>query len=45
MAKLKDILSEVFDESPKVDRHQVVEGVETLVSLENHFIIVVTLWK
>ena len=27
MAKLKDILSEVFDETPKVDKHKVVEGV------------------
>tara|TARA_Y100001963_G_scaffold2610_1_gene3555 strand:- start:633 stop:1370 length:738 start_codon:yes stop_codon:yes gene_type:complete len=27
MAKLKDLLSEVFDETPKVDRHKVSEGV------------------
>ena len=27
MKKLKDILSEVFDETPKVDKHSVVEGV------------------
>ena len=27
MAKLKDILSEVFDETPKVDKHKVIEGV------------------
>ena len=27
MAKLKDLLGEVFDETPKVDKHQVVEGV------------------
>ena len=25
--KLKDLLSEVFDETPKVDRHKVSEGV------------------
>ena len=25
--KLKDILSEVFDETPKVDKHKVIEGV------------------
>ena len=28
MAKLKDILSEVFDETPKVDKHSVIEGVK-----------------
>jgi len=28
MAKLKDILSEVFDETPKVDKHKVIEGVK-----------------
>jgi hypothetical protein len=28
MKKLKDLLSEVFDESPKVDKHQVIEGVK-----------------
>ena len=28
MTKLKELLSEVFEESPKVDRHQVVEGVK-----------------
>ena len=27
MAKLKDLLSEVFDETPKVDKHKVSEGV------------------
>ena len=27
MAKLKKLLGEVFDETPKVDKHQVVEGV------------------
>ncbi len=27
MKKLKDILSEVFDETPKVDKHKVIEGV------------------
>ena len=27
MKKLKDLLSEVFDETPKVDRHKVIEGV------------------
>ena len=27
MAKLKDLLSEVFDEAKKVDKHQVIEGV------------------
>jgi len=27
MAKLKELLGEVFDETPKVDKHQVVEGV------------------
>ena len=27
MAKLKDLLSEVFDETPKVDKHKVIEGV------------------
>ena len=27
MAKLKDLLGEVFDETPKVDKHQVIEGV------------------
>jgi hypothetical protein len=27
MKKLKDILSEVFDDTPKVDKHSVVEGV------------------
>ena len=27
MKKLTDLLSEVFDETPKVDKHQVVEGV------------------
>ena len=27
MANLKDLLTEVFDETPKVDRHKVVEGV------------------
>tara|TARA_Y100000356_G_scaffold29190_1_gene21153 strand:- start:109 stop:801 length:693 start_codon:yes stop_codon:yes gene_type:complete len=27
MKKLKDILSEAFEDTPKVDRHQVVEGV------------------
>ena len=25
--KMKDLLSEVFDETPKVDKHQVIEGV------------------
>ena len=25
---MKDILSEVFEDSPKVDRHQVIEGVK-----------------
>ena len=28
MAKLKNLLSEVFDETPKVDKHQVIEGVK-----------------
>ena len=28
MAKLKELLGEVFDETPKVDKHQVVEGVK-----------------
>ena len=28
MKKMKDILSEVFEDSPKVDRHQVIEGVK-----------------
>ena len=28
MAKLKDLLGEVFDETPKVDKHKVVEGVK-----------------
>ena len=28
MAKLKDLLGEVFDETPKVDKHQVIEGVK-----------------
>ena len=28
MAKLKDILSEAFENSPKVDKHKVVEGVK-----------------
>ena len=27
MAKLKDLLGEVFDETPKVDKHKVIEGV------------------
>ena len=27
MAKLKELLGEVFDETPKVDKHRVVEGV------------------
>ena len=27
MAKLKDLLGEVFEETPKVDKHKVVEGV------------------
>ena len=27
MKKLKDILSEVFEDTPKIDKHQVVEGV------------------
>ena len=27
MAKLKDILSEAFEDKPKVDKHQVIEGV------------------
>ena len=27
MAKLKDILSEAFEDTPKVDKHKVVEGV------------------
>ena len=27
MKKLKDLLGEVFDETPKVDKHQVIEGV------------------
>jgi hypothetical protein len=27
MKKLKDILSEAFEDTPKVDRHQVIEGV------------------
>ena len=28
MKKLKDLLGEVFEETPKVDKHQVVEGVK-----------------
>ena len=28
MAKLKELLGEVFDETPKVDKHKVVEGVK-----------------
>ena len=28
MKKLTDLLSEVFDETPKVDRHSVIEGVK-----------------
>ena len=28
MKKLKDILGEVFDETPKVDKHRVIEGVK-----------------
>lgn len=28
MKKMKDLLGEVFDETPKVDRHQVIEGVK-----------------
>ena len=28
MKKLKDLLGEVFDETPKVDKHKVVEGVK-----------------
>ena len=28
MKKLKDLLGEVFDETPKVDKHQVIEGVK-----------------
>ncbi len=28
MKKLKELLGEVFDETPKVDKHQVVEGVK-----------------
>jgi hypothetical protein len=27
MKKMKDILSEVFDDAPKVDKHKVIEGV------------------
>ena len=27
MKKLKDLLGEVFDETPKVDKHKVIEGV------------------
>ena len=27
MKKLKDLLGEVFDETPKIDKHQVIEGV------------------
>ena len=27
MAKLKNILSEIFEDTPKVDKHQVIEGV------------------
>ena len=27
MKKMKDLLGEVFDETPKVDKHQVIEGV------------------
>jgi len=27
MAKLKDLLGEVFDETPKIDKHSVIEGV------------------
>ena len=27
MAKLKDLLGEVFEETPKVDKHKVIEGV------------------
>ena len=29
MAKLKKLLSEVFEDAPKVDRHQVIEGVRS----------------
>ena len=29
MAKLKKLLSEVFEDTPKVDRHQVIEGVRS----------------
>ena len=29
MAKLKKLLSEVFEDAPKVDRHQVIEGVKS----------------
>ena len=28
MAKLKNILKEVFEESPQVDKHKVIEGVK-----------------
>ena len=27
MKKLKDLLGEVFDDTPKVDKHKVIEGV------------------
>ena len=29
MAKLKDLLGEVFDEAPKVNKHEVIEGVKS----------------
>ena len=29
MAKLKDILAEAFDDTPKVDKHKVIEGVKS----------------
>ena len=36
MAKLKNILQEVFEDKPKVDKYKVVEGVKNLVLLENN---------
>ena len=45
MAKLKNLLSEVFEDVQKVDKHKVSEGVRNFGIVGNHFTIIVILWK
>ena len=39
MAKLKKLLGEIFEDTPKVDKHQVIEGVSKYGDVFEYFAI------